>query len=89
MTNRFSLNLRTANNHLKPAILYDNLISLDLLWNGQAFAGSHVEFPAMPIAFDDVVTQFPGGEWSAFVWAKVVGGIEFAVNIVYSKLAPV
>jgi hypothetical protein len=74
--------LLSSGTQLNPSILNHNFISLDLLGNGEALSGSHVEFPAMPIAFNHVITQSTGSEWSAFVWTKVVGGIEFAVNVV-------
>ena len=64
-----------------------HLISLNPLRYGKAFASAHIKLPPVPIAFDYMFAKYAGGQRRAFMWTEVFGGIEFAIDIVKSKLA--
>jgi len=69
------------------AILNHNFISFDRLHHGKAFAGAHVELPAVQFAFNYMIAKMAGGQRRSFMRAKVFSGIEFAVDLEESELA--
>jgi hypothetical protein len=74
--------------HLDQSILHNNFISQKLLRHRKALACAHIELPTVPIAFDYMFAQRALCQRCAFVRTKVFGGIEFAVDVEKSKLAP-
>ena len=77
-----------TNKNLHRSVLDENLISLDLLRHGKAFAGAHVELPAVQFAFNYVIAKMACGQRCSLMRAKVFSGIEFAVDLEESELAP-
>ena len=70
------------------SVLHNNLIRQKLLRHRQALAGAHIKLPTVPITFDYMFAKSALRQGRTFVRTKVFGGIEFAVDVEQSKLAP-